>query len=439
MLRSRNAAQEVIERLRVEDFADADTREIYSALLTLALSNKPIDPVTLDEELTRRGKLDEVGGPAFLVDLVRCVPTAANVKAYIDIVYECARLRGILAIAEAIKRGVQRDKSDTLLAKIEGAVWDIANRSSDSGDGWVTLSEAAIDAYTACEKPSSAIPTGIRGLDDILCGGFRGGALYIPGARPGKGKSAFMLIAALNAARVGKEVCFISLEMHADENGQRALANASTVMLNKMRIGGNALNESDWELMARGLEQIQRDGGDKFRFRRSPHQPLEKIEMLARQEKRNGRLDILFIDYIQLVGVAEKVTSEYDRLTLVSRRLKLLALELDIPIIAAAQIRRPGADESKTAQRAPTIAELKGSGSLEQDADTVILLHIAENDEDKSLKAITPVSPHYGIFARAMEKFALPFSIEVAKQRQGATGRVWGMLSGKTMTYIEDE
>lgn len=438
MLRSPAAVGTATDRLRPDDFADPANREIYDAMLTLAFTSRKVDLTTLDAELTRRCKLDMVGGGAYLVELMRMVPSAANVGAYIDIVLDKSKLRSVAKIAEAISRRTAADGADAdkLLEQIEAACWDIRSRARQKDEGWITMEDAMLRAYEMAEREPDAIPTGFTELDDFLCGGLWQGELIIVGGRPGKGKSSFMLAAALNAAREGHKVGFFSLEMPPEQNGQRTLASASLVSISEQRKGPKHLTDQNWAAMSAGIERAHESMDGRFRLYEGTKLTLEKISMLARHAKERGELDLLVIDYLQLMRTSEKIPNAVERIGYVSGELKQLALELGIPILTASQIRRQGAEERRKNPRAPTLDELRGSGDLEQDADTVLLVHIPDDPDDATLKGLP--EHHAGIMERAKNAFGYPFTVEIAKQRQGALGRTWCIFKAMTMRFMED-
>lgn len=446
MLKSSTATGTAIDRLRPDDFADPANREIFDAMLTLALSSRKIDLTTLDAELARRGKLEGVGGGAYLVELARAVPSAANVGAYIETVLQKARLREVMKIAEAINRRAQADgaEADKIIEQIESACWDITNRARQKDEGWITIEDAAMMAFEAAEREPDAIPTGFKELDDMLCGGLWKSELIIAGARPGMGKSAFLLASSLNAGRQGRKVGFFSLEMPPEQNGQRTLASTSLVPIGQQRMGPKALTEQNWAAMTAGLERLHDDQGGRFRLYRGTRLTVEKIAMLARHARERGELDMLVIDYLQLIQTTEKIQNKVDKLEYISTELKQLALELGIPILTASQIHRMSTEEKKRNPRAPTLDELRGSGALEQDADTVLLIHVPDDPNDATLNQLekcsdtSPMARHKGIWNRASNAMARPMTVEVAKQRQGALGRTWCLFKGMTMRFCED-
>ena len=342
MLRSSTAVDTVIERLNPEDFADPANREIFSCMLTVSLSKNKVDFITLDAELTRRGRLNAVGGAQYIVELSRAVPSAMNVDAYIDIILEKSKLRGILAIAEAINRRAVVDGAnvDRLIEQIENACMDITSHAQHRKEGWITIEEAALMAYEDAEKEPDAIPTGFAELDQMLCGGLWRSELIIAGARPGKGKSALMMAASLNAARLGHQVGYFSLEMHPKQNGQRALASTPLVGISKQRMGPKYLDDQEWAALSAGLERLSNDMGGRFKIYRGYKLTVEKIAKIARNAHDRGELDLLVIDYLQLMRSSEKFANKVELLGYLTGELKQLALELNIPILTASQIHR---------------------------------------------------------------------------------------------------
>lgn len=439
MFRSSAAVTMATERLIPADFYDPANREVFSAMMTVALNSQPVDLTTVDAELTRLGKLESVGGAAYLVELSRSVPSAVNVQAYIGTVIEKANMRRIEAIAESIKRKAASGElsADSIIEKIEGACNDITSRSQMREGGWSTMGEAALEAFESTENPTKAIGTGFKELDTMMCGGLQKTELTIVGARPGKGKSSFMLAAGMNAAESGAHVGFFSLEMSKRQIAQRALAATSLVGVSKQRVGGNAMTEHDWEMLSSGLTRLDETGvAERLHIYEAYGLTLERLANIARHAVQRGELDLLILDYIQLLRTTEKANAEFERLGIVSKGLKQLALSLNIPILTAAQVRRQGAEDTKKGGRAPTLDELRGSGDLEQDADNVLLIHSPDNPDDPTLKRVGDV--HEGIWERAQAAFANPFTVEVAKQRQGPTGRIWCLFKPMTMRFYDD-
>ena len=437
MFRSKTATGKALERLRPDDFADPVHREIFSAMMTVAYSRDVVDLTTVDAELTKRGKMDFIGGGERLISIMQCVPSAANIDAYISIVLEKANLRRLQMIAESINRktAAQDITADQIIELVEGACNDITTRAQQHDKGWIQGGDAAILAFEAAERRETAIPTGFTELDGYLCGGLVRPELTIVGARPGKGKSAFLLSASMQAARAGFHVGYISLEMSAIQLGQRALAATSKVSITRQRMG--ELTDKDWERMNEGLVELNESGvSDHLHIYEGFGLTVERLANIARHAVQRGEMDMLVIDYIQLLKTVEKAQAEYERLGTISKALKQLALALNIPILTAAQVRRQSQDDTKKGGRAPTLDELRGSGDLEQDADNVLLIHAPTDPEDPTLKRIDPV--HAGIWDRAQNAAGCPFTVEIAKQRQGQTARTWCIFKPMNMKFYDD-
>ena len=438
-LRSTKAAQTVTERLRPDDFADPANREIFAAVLAITLGNRRVDLTTLDAELTKSGRLEAVGGTSYLIELSQCVPSAANVDAYIDIVLEKANLRRLQAIAESINRKTSGESmsADEIIERVESACNDITSRNNQRDLGWINGGEAAIRAYESIERDRKCIPTGYSGLDETMCGGWTKPELTIVGARPGKGKSAFLLASSLAAVEAGFHVGYFSLEMSAEQIGQRELSMTSLVGISKQRKGKSAMTDKDWEMLSAGLESINAMGAsDRFHIYQGYGMTVERLGNIARHAVQRGEMDMLVLDYLQLLRTVEKTRADFERLGLVSKSLKQLALTLDIPILTAAQVRRQSQDDTRKGGRAPTLDELRGSGDLEQDADNVLLIHSPETPDDPALKNLPDINE--GIWERSINAMAVPFMVKVAKQRQGPTGQSWYLFKSSNMRFYDD-
>lgn len=437
MLRSKTATGKVIDRLRPEDFVDPAHREIYSAMLTVAYNRDTVDLTTVDAELTRRGKLNAVGGGEKLITLAQSVPSTANIDAYIDIVLEASSMRQLQKIAESIRRKSSGSdmSADKIIELVENACSDITSRAQQRDKGWGTMNDAVMMAYEAAEKKQESIPTGFHELDEFMCGGLVKPELTIVGARPGKGKSAFLLTASMNSAANGHNVGYVSLEMSRMQLGQRALAATSMVSITRQRTG--EMNDRDWECLNNGLLEIGHNGiGENLHIYEGYGMTIERLSNIARHAVQRGEMDLLVIDYIQLLRTAEKTNAEFERLGMISKGLKQLALSLNIPILTAAQVRRQSQDDSKKGGRAPTLDELRGSGDLEQDADNVLLIHSPDNPDDPTLKRIS--QKHANIWYNSQNAAGIPFTVEVAKQRQGMTGRTWCIFKPMNMKFYPD-
>ena len=448
MFKSATAVTKAIDRLMPEDFASNEYREVFSAMLTVALGAGNVDLTTVDAELTRAGKLEAIGGAQKLIEISRSVPSAANVDAYIDIVLEKSNLRRLQAMGKSIynKATVEELTADQIIELIDGSCNDITTRAMKRDKGWLNGGDTSMLAFEAAEKGEKHVPTGFRELDDMMCGGLVRPELTIVGARPGKGKSAFLLTVSMNAARAGANVGYFSLEMSATQLGQRMLSAISMVGVTRMRTG--ELTESDWERMNNALSEVSESGiNERLRFYEGYGLTVERLANIARHAVQRGEMDLMVIDYIQLLRTTEKTSAEYERLGTISKALKQLALALNIPILTAAQVRRQSQDDSKKGGRAPTLDELRGSGDLEQDADNVLLIHSPDSPDDPVIKRLDPSDArvremrpkHMGIWERSQNAMAKPFTVEIAKQRQGPVGRTWCLFKAMNMRFYEDK
>lgn len=439
MLRSKSSVSTAIDKLQPDDFSEQAHRDIFASMLTLSLHNKPVDLITLDEELTKEGKLLSCGGPEYLVELQRCVPSTSNLDTYIKIVLEKANLRRLQMIAESINRKTVAEEltSDEIIELIEGACSDITTRNQQKDAGWISCGDAVLKAYEEIEKPKEPISTGFSELDSLMCGGLTKGELTIIGARPGKGKSAFMLSVGMNAAERGANIGYFSLEMSAVQIAQRILAATSSVSITRQRLGRDAMEDKDWEYLTDGMSTLTEKGiAERLHIYEAYNLTIERLGNIVRHAVQRGEIDLLIVDYIQLMRTNEKAEKEYERIGKISKGMKQLALALNIPILTAAQVRRQSQEDSKKGGRAPTLDELRGSGDLEQDADNVLLIHSPSSEDDPTIKNID--DSHIGIIRRANAIFAQPFTVEIAKQRQGATGRTWCLFKPSIMRFIDD-
>lgn len=438
-LRSTQAAQRATERLRPDDFADPVNREIFAAIMAIVLGQRRVDLTTVDAELTKSGRLDAVGGAVGLIELSQSVPSSANVDAYIDIVLEKSNLRRLQAIADDLhfKTSGETMSADKIIEWMEGEFNDITNRNAQQDGGWISGNEAAFRAYESIEQDRKCIPTGFKGLDDTMCGGWTKPELTIVGARPGKGKSAFLLASSMAAVEAGYHVGYFSLEMSAEQIGQRELSMMSLIGISKQRKGKSALSDKDWDRLGVGLETIDAIGaGSRFHIYQGFGMTVERLGNIARHAVQRGEMDMLVLDYLQLLKTVEKTRADFERLGHISKSLKQLALTLDIPILTAAQVRRQSVDDTRKGGRAPTLDELRGSGDLEQDADNVLLIHSPETPDDPALKNVPDAN--VGIWDRSINAMAVPFMVKVAKQRQGPTGQSWYLFKSSNMRFYDD-
>ncbi|HMM83126.1 MAG TPA: replicative DNA helicase [Terrimesophilobacter sp.] len=373
MLLSKDAVADVIETVRAADFYIPKHELIFDAILSLYSHGEPTDVIAVTDELTKTGELSRAGGAEYLHTLTGLVPTAANAGFYANIVAEKAVLRRLV---EAGTRIVQMGYAS------EGEVVDLVNNAQaeiygvtggvDSEDfvPLTTAVETAIDEIEAAKGRGglmTGIPTGFAELDE-LTNGLHPGQLIIVAARPALGKSTLALDFA-RAASIQNDLPSIvfSLEMGRSEIAMRLLSAEASVPLQNMRKG--TVDSRDWKTIAHTRGRIN---DAPLYLDDSPNMTLVEIRAKCRRLKQRVGLKLVIIDYLQLMTSGKRVESRQQEVSEFSRALKLLAKELQVPVVALSQLNR--GPEQRT-DKMPALSDLRESGSLEQDADLVILLH----------------------------------------------------------------
>jgi len=373
MLLSKDAVADVIEVVRGMDFYIPKHELIFEAVLNLYSHGEPTDVIAVADELTKTGELTRAGGPEYLHTLTALVPTAANAGYYASIVAEKAVLRRLV---EAGTRIVQMGYAS------EGEVTDLVNNAQAEiygvtggleSEDYIPLVDAIHVAVEEIELARGhdgslrGVPTGFSELDS-LTNGLQGGQLIIVGARPAMGKSTLALDFARTAAVHHKlPTIFFSLEMGRSEIATRLLSAESGIPMHVLRKGN--MDERDWTRLA----SVRGDIGDApLYIDDSPNMTLVEIRAKCRKLSQRVGLKMVVVDYLQLMTSGKKVESRQQEVSEFSRALKLLAKELQVPIVALAQLNR---GPEQRADKKPALSDLRESGSLEQDADIVILLH----------------------------------------------------------------
>ncbi|MDF1477701.1 replicative DNA helicase [Leifsonia sp. H3M29-4] len=373
MLLSKDAVADVIEAVRGVDFYIPKHETIFDAVLTLYSHGEPTDVIAVTDELTKTGELTRAGGAEYLHTLTALVPTAANAGFYASIVAEKAVLRRLV---EAGTRIVQMGYAS------EGEVVDLVNNAQAEiyavtggveSEDFVPLTEAvttAIDEIEAARGRDGqmiGVPTGFHELDEIT-NGLHPGQLIILAARPALGKSTLGLDLARSAAiKHDMPTIIFSLEMGRSEIAMRLLSAEASVPLQHMRKG--TVHSNDWTTIAQTRGRIN---DAPLYIDDSPNMTLVEIRAKCRRLKQKVGLKMVIIDYLQLMTSGKKVESRQQEVSEFSRALKLLAKELEVPVIAISQLNR---GPEQRADKKPALSDLRESGSLEQDADMVILLH----------------------------------------------------------------
>ena len=363
-----NQAAEVIDA--ADFFRDAH-RRIFEKIISLTDRSQPVDLVTLTDELTRSGEIDDVGGPAYISALTDGVPRSANVEYYARIVKEKSTLRRLITSAnEVLSRAYSaEDDADLQLDEAEKSIFQIADDRMRAG--FVPLGTLVDSSYSTLEKLQeqrgliTGVPSGFHDLDQMTSG-FQPADLVIVAARPSMGKTSFVMNIALNAAHQGKSVGVFSLEMSKDQLFLRILTSEARVDAQRFR--GGYLGEQDYERIATSLTQLHEL---KVFIDDTASAGILEMRAKSRRLKMEHGLDLLIIDYLQLMQGRGRFESRQQELASISRALKILAKELHIPILALSQLSR--ASETRTDHR-PQLSDLRESGALEQDADVVLFI-----------------------------------------------------------------
>ena len=410
MLRDNSVISVVVQLLRTEDFYADAHQKIYQAVVSLHdKSGQPVDVVLLAEELKQRGQIEDVGSYTYLAELWDAAPTAANAEYYAKIVRDRALVRNLIHAGTEILRDAyeQAQPADELLEQAERKILDVAQMGI-MGQTF-TLEEALAEAYdridtrnTGEQMSISGLSTGYTDLNEITAG-LQNSELVIVAARPSVGKTAFALNITRNiVVEEGHPVFFVSLEQSRIELAERLLCCQARVDSHKLRKG--SLNSDDMEKLIEAGGVLR---GAKLFIDDTPGQGMLRIAANARRLKLRHHLKLVVIDYLQLIEPDNRRDPRQEQVAQISRRLKFLARELQIPVVALAQVNRSSEDRQ---DHRPRLADLRESGSIEQDADTVMLLHRPDRYEPGQNEGVVEVI--------------------IGKQRNGPTGDI-------TLAYIK--
>ncbi|MCQ2576327.1 MAG: replicative DNA helicase [Treponema sp.] len=404
------AMSDVISNLRPERFYSPQHQVIYGALQALFAKNVQGDTLSLINELTLEGNLEKAGGAAYIASLTDTVPSAANIDYYSDMVLDRSTRRDLIKITQEIKADsfdLGHD-SATLLAEAEKKIFALNERNETTVIHEVKnimIKEIEIiESRYKSKNQFTGVPSGFSRLD-IMTSGFQESELIIIGARPSIGKTALALSIMQNIALERKIPCgFFSLEMPFESIGMRILSMEARVDMQKMRSGMLRMDE---------VKKIQDAAGRWFEaplyIVDTPNMRLLDLRAMARRMVVNHHVKIIFIDYIGLISTENTAAPVYEQISEISKSLKALARELKIPIVALCQVARDAEGQE------PNLAQLRGSGSIEQDADVVMFIHRERLRDDKA--AVQDAK------------------IILAKQRNGPTGDVDIMWVPAYATY----
>ena len=399
MLLSPNTITDIIEELIPDDFYRPAHQLIYRAILDLFSDNKDVDPVIVAGRLDRNHDLERVGGAPYLHTLISSVPTAANARYYAEIVAEKAVLRRLVDAGTRVVQlgyeGTEGAEVDVVVDMAQQEVFAIAQRNVT--EDYAILADILQPTMDELDELSThgglarGIPTGFIDLDN-LTNGLHGGQMIIVAARPGVGKSTLALDFMRSCSiKHNKASVIFSLEMSKSEIVMRLLSAETEIRLSDMRAG--RMSDEAWAKLANRVGQISEA---PLFIDDSANLTMMEIRSKARRLKQKHDLQMIVVDYLQLMSSGKRVESRQQEVSEFSRQLKLLAKELDVPLVAISQLNR--GPESRTAKR-PQLADLRESGSLEQDADMVMLLYRPDSqdkDDERAGEADIILAKHRG-------------------------------------------
>lgn len=364
---------EISDRISPEYFYIPQHKEIFGAISSMYELSQSIDFISLLEKLKTSGTYDETGGKAYLTQLVQTVPSSANVLTYVSIVREKYYARALMGAANGIIKDINDNAMDSgrLLDSAEQRIFEIRSGRDISGLTHIrtVIETETFDRLTKMTDPETredyiGIPSGIGELDKMITG-LNKSDLIILGARPGMGKTSFALNIARNVASSGRTVCFFSLEMTRDQLAQRVLSSEAGIKSEKMRTG--ELEGDEWTRLAQAGDQLSKT---ELYFDETSDITVQQMKAKLR---RMRKVDLVVIDYLGLMHSAKPTDNRVQEVSEITRSLKIMAKELKVPVIACAQLSR--ATEAKGKSHKPALADLRDSGSIEQDADIVLFLY----------------------------------------------------------------
>lgn len=400
--------------LKAEMFHRTKHQIIFEALQDLWNENQSADLLLLKEQIERMGALENVGGATYLAEVAICVPSAANGIHYANIVRERFMRRSGAALGTKVLRGVYDETKpvDQTLDRAEEEFFKLREESETHGP--VTTAEALAEGLAKLDQKGkqevTGIPSGIIELDKMTCG-FQKGELSIIASRPSQGKSSFV-ISMINKLPPETRVLFFSLEMRKEQIATNMMINRARIESNRFRKG--YMDEADRE---RAKEAARKIAAAPVWIDDDPGLGIGDLRARARRWRRQEKIDIIFVDYIQLMRVSVKAENRQLGVAEISAGLKRLARELEIPVIALSQVSRSRED---SATRPPTLDRLRDSGTLEQDGDLIALIHRPEYYQ--------PMKIEYKNLAQ----------IIIAKQRNGPTGIIECSFLGPFFAFTND-
>lgn len=418
MLR-KDAMHEVEDMITGDSFYVEKHKKIFQAMLDLSVKNEPIDMLSLSTKLKERKLLEVVGGNQYLAEIVNVVPSSTNIKHYADIVQKKYVLRSLIEAADYVSELAfeeSDDHMDDILDMAEKKIFSVV--SSPKNQKFVNLKDALPEAYERLEKLHETkgmlrgLATGFKDLDNMLSG-LQNSDLIILAARPSMGKTTLALdIARMSGVLHQKSILIFSLEMSSQQLVDRMLSAESRVNAWKLRTG-HLSSDRDFSQLRDSLDKLAKA---KIYIDDQAGNSIVRMKALSRRIKAEKGLDLIVVDYLQLMTTSKNYDSMVNQVTEISRSLKSLAKELDVPVLALSQLNR--AVESRGGR--PRLSDLRDSGSIEQDADVVMFLH--SEDKNKESDEKTNIT-----------------EILIEKHRNGPIGKVELYFDLKTTTFLNLE
>ena len=382
----------VSDMLKIDHLYLPQHKAIYTAILNIDTMGGRIDPLVVLEELKKEGVYDDIGGKTYLMKIADAVPSTKNVESYIKIIIDKFYLRTLMLTAREIleKTSDGTESPDHLLNLAEQKIYDIRRGKNVSGPAKVS-DIIMSDVFERLKKLGSAdpqekekyigIPTGFSYLDKVLGGGFHRSDFIVIGARPAMGKTSFALNVARNIAMKNRKVLFFSLEMSKEQLAQRIISTEARIISNKLRTGD--ITDSDWEKLGLALQNLV---NCELYF--DDQANINVNEMKARALRMKD-VDCIVIDYLQLMSGIKRSENRVNEVSEITRGLKMMAKDLNIPVVTCSQLSRGVAKNSN--DHRPQMTDLRESGTIEQDADIVLMLHREDyyknNEEDSDTES----------------------------------------------------
>jgi replicative DNA helicase len=418
LLLSSSAWDQVADKVVESDFYREDHRLIFRAIRDLHDAGKPCDAVTVSEWFESHGKADQVDGGNYISQLANNTPSAANVGAYADIVREKSILRSLIDVGTTITSSAfssEGRESKSLLEEAERLVFAIADKGNRGGSGYVSVQDslkeamAKIEELNAFEGDITGIPTGYIDFDKLTAG-LQPSDLIIIAGRPAMGKTTFAMNVAEHAAiKYGKSVAVFSMEMASLQLVMRMFSSVGQIDQNRIRTG--SLDDMDWPKLTSAMNLLHKS---KIFIDDTPALSPAELRARARRLKREHDIDLIVVDYLQLMSVPDIKENRATEIAEISRSLKTIAKELNVPVVALSQLNR--ALENRPNKR-PLMADLRESGAIEQDADLIVFIYRDEVYNKES-----------GEKGKA--------EIIIGKHRNGSTGTVHLAFQGPWLRFV---